>query len=62
MIYHVVMSSVEYYGIDIEADSPEEAEEIAYETDGADFVFEDNTDWEIDSITESSGKRIFSRR
>ena len=37
-------------------------EEIAYETDGADFVFEDSTDWEIDSITESNGKRTFSRR
>lgn len=52
MIYHVVMSSVEYYGIDIEADSPEEAEEIARETDGGAFTFEDNTDWEIDSVIE----------
>ena len=52
MIYHVVMSSVEYYGIDIEADSPEEAEEIARETDGGEFTFEDNTPWEVDSVEE----------
>jgi len=53
MIYHVVMKSIEYYGIDIEADSAEEAEEIARNTDGGEFDWEGNTDWEIDCVREN---------
>ncbi len=52
MTYHVVMKSVEYYGIDIEAKSADEAKRIAYRTDGCCFDFEGNTDWEIDEVME----------
>ncbi len=52
MTYHVVMMSVEYYGIDIEANSADEAEGIAYQTDGGCFDFEGNTDWEIYTVIE----------
>ncbi len=50
--YHVVMQSVEYYGIDVEAYDEDEAMELAENTDGGEFVFECNTPWEIDEVKE----------
>lgn len=50
MKYHVTMRTVEYYGIDIEADSAEEAAEIARNADGFDFSYEDNEPWVVDEV------------
>lgn len=50
--YHVVMRSVEYYGIDVEACDKEEAMELAEYADGGEFIFEDNTPWEVDEVRE----------
>lgn len=50
--YHVVMQSIEYYGIDVEAYDEYEAMELAENTDGGEFIFEDNTPWEINEVKE----------
>ena len=50
--YHVVMQSIEYYGIDVEAYDEYEAIELAENTDGGEFIFEDNTPWEVNEVKE----------
>lgn len=50
--YHVVMQSIEYYGIDVEAYDEYEAMELAENADGGEFIFEDNTPWEVNEVKE----------
>lgn len=50
--YHVVMQSIEYYGIDVEAYDEEEAIELAKNADGGEFIFEDNAPWEVNEVKE----------
>lgn len=45
MMYRVWAKSIDYCYLDVEADSQEEAEQIARDTDGGDFI-EDGGDWE----------------
>lgn len=47
MMYKVIAKSTGYYSIVVEAESIEEAIEIAEEMDGGDFDEEPKCDWEI---------------
>jgi len=51
-IYRIEASSVEYLYADIEAETEDEAWDIAYKTDGGDFKRHSTGDWQIDSVTE----------
>ena len=42
MKYRVMYKSTEYVYIDVEADSIEEAKEIAENTDGGEFIMDEN--------------------
>lgn len=51
--YRVIASYTVYCHLDIEADSMDEAKEIAYNADGGEFVQSDQYgDWNIDNIME----------
>lgn len=45
--YRVLAECVSYLHLDVEADSPEEAYEIALDTDGGDFVDENDGEFNI---------------
>ena len=55
MKYRVMYKSTEYVYIDVEADSIEEAKEIAENTDGGEFIEDDVGDWEYDSVMDENG-------
>lgn len=46
-LYRVWAKMTNYCYLDVEADSIDEAEEIADETDGGDFINSEDGDWEI---------------
>lgn len=50
-IYRIMASSISYYAINIEADSEQEAIDIANETDGSVFTELPACDWQIDDAT-----------
>lgn len=53
MRYQVTMKVTEYRTIDVDANSPEEAEELAYEIDLGDFKeVESRCHWEVDDVEE----------
>jgi hypothetical protein len=54
--YRIEASSVEYLYADIEAETEDEAWDIAYKTDGGDFKRYSGGDWQIDSVTEKEVK------
>lgn len=49
--YQVISSQLVYSSVTIEAESEEEAEEIAFEGDN-EWKFYDSADWQIESIKE----------
>ena len=55
MKYRVMYKSTEYVYIDVEADSIEEAKEIAENTDGGEFIEDGVGDWEYDSVMDENG-------
>ena len=55
MKYRVMYKSTEYVYIDVEADSIEEAKEIAENTDGGEFIEDGVGDWEYDSVIDENG-------
>ena len=55
MKYRVMYKSTEYVYIDVEADSIEEAKEIAENTDGGEFIEDGVVDWEYDSVMDENG-------
>lgn len=51
--YKITASSITYYTLDIEAESLEQAEEIAHDIDGGDFQeVPFSGDWDIYSVEE----------
>ena len=55
MKYRVMYKSTEYLYIDVEADSIEEAIEIAENTDGGEFIEDGVGDWEYDRTMDENG-------
>lgn len=55
MKYRVMYRSIDYVYIDVEADSIEEAKEIAENTDGGEFIEDGVGDWEYDSVMDENG-------
>lgn len=55
MKYRVMYKSTEYMYIDVEADSIEEAKEIAENTDGGEFIEDGVGDWEYDRVIDENG-------
>ena len=55
MKYRVMYKSTDYLYIDVEADSMEEAIEIAENTDGGEFIEDGVGDWEYDRIMDENG-------
>jgi hypothetical protein len=50
--FKVVVSSISYYTVEIEAENDDEALDIARDMDGADFEADGVDDWEIYSVSE----------
>ena len=50
--------STEYVYLDVEADSLEEAKEIAENTDGGEFIEDGAGDWEYDYTEDENGNVI----
>ena len=62
MKYEVTYRSIQYYTADVEADSFEQAREIAEEMDGSEFA-EDifSGEWELDIIVDELGRdRVYT--
>lgn len=57
MKYTVTVKCVEYLTLEVEADSFDEAYDIAENADGGEFAPDPCPDWDIYSITDESGRR-----
>lgn len=55
MKYRVMYRSTDYVYIDVEANSVEEAKEIAENTDGGEFIEDGVGDWEYDRVMDENG-------
>lgn len=55
MKYRVMYKSTDYVYIDVEADSIEEAKEIAENTDGGEFIEDGIGAWEYDRVMDENG-------
>ena len=55
MKYRVMYKSTDYVYIDVEADSIEEAKEIAENTDGGEFIEDSIGAWEYDRVMDENG-------
>lgn len=55
MKYRVMYKSTDYVYIDVEADSIEEAKEIAENTDGGEFIEDGVGNWEYDRVMDENG-------
>jgi hypothetical protein len=49
-VYRILVSSITYYAVNIEADSEEQAYELAGQLDGGEFMELDEMDWQIDDV------------
>lgn len=58
MKYRVMYKSTEYFYLDVEADSLEEALEIAEDTDGGEFHDDGVGDWEYDRTMNENGEVV----
>lgn len=56
--FKVKYKSIDYVYLDVEADSLEEAKEIAENTDGGEFMEDGVSDWEYDHTEDESGNVI----
>ena len=61
-IYRVLASSITYYAVNVEADTEQEAWDIAGQLDGGDFMELDEVDWQIDSIIPADETHIMNYR
>jgi hypothetical protein len=52
--YIITASSITYYTLEVEADSYDEARDIAYNADGGDFTQDGMGDWEIVEVREAT--------
>ena len=59
-IYRIMASSITYYAVNIEADSEEQALEIANETDGSVFTELPACDWQIDDVAPAQDYHLSS--
>lgn len=58
MKYRVFYKAIDYVYLDVEADSLEEAWEIAGDTDGGDFINDGVGEWEYDRTMDENGNVI----
>ena len=56
--YRVIYKSTDYVYLDVEANSLEEAKEIAENTDGGEFVEDGTGEWEYDHTEDENRKVI----
>ena len=56
--FKVKYKSIDYVYLDVEADSLEEAKEIAENTDGGEFMEDGVGDWKYDHTEDESGNVI----
>ena len=56
--FRVMYKSTDYVYLDVEADSLEEAKEIAENTDGGEFIEDGAGDWEYDYTEDENGNVI----
>lgn len=56
--FRVKYKSIDYVYLDVEADSLEEAKEIAENTDGGEFMADGIGDWEYNHTEDESGNVI----
>ena len=61
-IYRVLASSITYYAVNVEAETEQEAWDIAGQLDGGDFMELDSTDWQIDNIVQADESHIANYR
>ena len=61
-IYRVLASSITYYAVNIEADTEQEAWDIAGQLDSGDFMELDEVDWQIDSVIPADESHIANYR
>ena len=61
-IYRVLASSITYYAVNVEADTEQEAWDIAGQLDGGDFMELDEVDWQIDSVIPADESHIANYR
>ena len=61
-IYRVLASSITYYAVNVEADTEQEAWDIAGKLDGGDFMELDEVDWQIDSVIPADETHIMNYR
>lgn len=50
--YRILASYTVYCSMEVEAESADEAREMAYEADGGDFDSDEHGDWNIDDVIE----------
>ena len=55
MKYRVMYKSIDYLYIDVEANSIEEAKEIAENTNGGEFIEDGVGDWKYDRVIDENG-------
>lgn len=60
MKYRVIYSSVQYFILDVEADSIEEAKNIAENTDSGDFIDDGVGDWYYEKTLDEDGNALDS--
>lgn len=56
--FRVMYKSTDYVYLDVEADSLEEAKEIAENTDGGEFIEDGTGDWEYEYTADENGNVI----
>ena len=56
--FKIMYKSTDYVYLMVEADSLEEAKEIAENTDGGEFIEDGTGDWEYDHAEDENGKLI----
>jgi len=61
-VYRVLASSITYYAVNVEADTEQEAWDIAGNLDGGDFMELDEVDWQIDSVIMADSSHIANYR
>lgn len=58
MKYRIFYKAIDYVYLDVEANSLEEAKEIAEDTDGGEFIEDGVGDWEYESTVDEDGNVI----
>jgi hypothetical protein len=56
--YRIYASMIDYVYLDVEANSLEEARDIAYDADGSEYKRQGMGDWHLDSIELKEGNKL----